>query len=85
VKFGSAAVLDLNDLHRQWYDWTMKGKTKPEFLKDQVAYYVIPAGNSGGKGEWKYASSLEALTPTGRIYFLDSTMAGRTAPSVPAR
>jgi predicted acyl esterase len=24
IKFGSAAVIDLNDLHRQWYDWTMK-------------------------------------------------------------
>jgi hypothetical protein len=73
IKFGSAAVLDLNDLHRQWYEWTMKGKAKPEFFKDQIAYYLIPAGNSGKNGEWKYASSLEALTPTGRIYFLDST------------
>ncbi|HUJ39341.1 MAG TPA: CocE/NonD family hydrolase, partial [Candidatus Acidoferrales bacterium] len=24
LKFGPASVLDLNDLHRQWYDWTMK-------------------------------------------------------------
>ncbi|MDQ6655345.1 MAG: CocE/NonD family hydrolase, partial [Verrucomicrobiota bacterium] len=24
VKFGAASLLDLNDLHRQWYDWTLK-------------------------------------------------------------
>jgi putative CocE/NonD family hydrolase len=72
VKFGPAAVLDLNDLHRQWYDWTMKSKQKPEFLKDQVAYYVIAAGNSGANGEWKYAPSLEALTAGARPLFLDS-------------
>src|SRR5213076_2251135 len=40
IKFGSAAVIDLNDLHRQWYDWTMKSGAKPSFLKDRVAYYL---------------------------------------------
>jgi uncharacterized protein len=39
VKFGSGAIVDLNDLHRQWYDWTMKAGPKPAFLKNQVAYY----------------------------------------------
>ena len=72
VKFGPAAVLELNDLHRQWYDWTMKGKTKPDFLKDQVAYYLLAAGNSGANGEWKYAPSLEALTANPRTLFLGS-------------
>ncbi len=72
VKFGPGALLDLNDLHRQWYDWTMKGKPKPEFLKDQVAYYLLPAGNSGANGEWKYAGSLEALSANPRAFFLDS-------------
>ncbi|MDQ3315442.1 MAG: CocE/NonD family hydrolase, partial [Verrucomicrobiota bacterium] len=66
------ALLDLNDLHRQWYDWTMKGKPRPEFLKDQVAYYLLAAGNSGANGEWKYADSLETLTANPRTFFLDS-------------
>src|SRR6266540_3195836 len=35
VKLGPAAIVDLNDLHRQWYDWTMKNGPKPEFLKNQ--------------------------------------------------
>ncbi len=50
----------------------MKGKPKPEFLKVQVAYYLLAAGNSGANGEWKYADSLEALTANPRAFFLDS-------------
>src|SRR6266487_5569297 len=39
VKFGKDAIVDLNDLHRHWYDWAMKNGPKPEFLKNQVAFY----------------------------------------------
>jgi uncharacterized protein len=72
VKFGPAAIVDLNDLHRQWYDWTMKNGGKPEFLKNQVAYYLIAPGNTGANGEWKYADSFEALTANSRMFYLDS-------------
>ena len=72
VKFGSAAIVDLNDLHRQWYDWTLKSGTKPQFLKNQVAYYLLAPGNTGANGEWKYADSLEALTANPRTFFLNS-------------
>jgi len=72
VKFGSNAIVDLNDLHRQWYDWTLKNGPKPEFLKDQVAYYLIAAGNSGANGEWKYANDFETLSADSTIFYLDS-------------
>jgi putative CocE/NonD family hydrolase len=72
VKFGAAAIVDLNDLHRQWYDWTMKSGAKPEFLKNQVAYYLIAPGNTGTNGEWKYADSFETLTANPRTFYLDS-------------
>jgi putative CocE/NonD family hydrolase len=72
VKLGGASLLDLNDLHRQWYDWTMKSGAKPEFLKNQVVYYVLAAGNSGANGEWKYADRLESLTANPRTFYLDS-------------
>ena len=72
IKFGSAAIIDLNDLHRQWYDWTMKNGAKPEFLKDQVAYYLLAPGNTGANGEWKHADSLETLTSNPRAFYLDS-------------
>jgi len=43
LTFGDASLLDLNDLHRQWYDWTMKEGDKPEFLKERIAYFVVGA------------------------------------------
>ncbi|MEP7016206.1 MAG: CocE/NonD family hydrolase [Verrucomicrobiota bacterium] len=72
VKFGPSAIVDLNDLHRQWYDWTMKSGAKPEFLKKQVAYYVIAAGNNGANGEWKYADNYAALIANPKTLYLDS-------------
>ena len=72
VKFGPGAVIDLNDLHRQWYDWTMKNGPRPEFLKNQVAYYLLAAGNSGDNGEWKYADNFETLVANPKIFYLDS-------------
>ena len=72
VKFGPGAVIDLNDLHRQWYDWTMKGGPRPEFLKNQVAYYLLAPGNSGANGEWKYADNFETLIANPKTFYLDS-------------
>ncbi len=64
--FGSASMVDLNQLHREWYDWTMKGGPKPQFLKQRVAYYVP------GAEEWKYAESLDAISNTTRRLYLHS-------------
>jgi putative CocE/NonD family hydrolase len=72
VKFGSASVIDLNDLHKKWYDWTMKSGSRPEFLKNQVAYYLLASGNSGTNGEWKYADSLETLVANQKTFYLNS-------------
>jgi putative CocE/NonD family hydrolase len=72
VKFGPGAIVDLNDLHRQWYDWTMKAGSKPGFLKNLVAYYLLAPGNSGENGEWKYADNFETLTANPKTFYLDS-------------
>ena len=72
VKFGPGALVDLNDLHRQWYDWTMKNGAKPEVLKNHVAYYLLAPGNTGANGEWKYADNFEALVANPRTFYLDS-------------
>jgi len=66
LKFGPASLLDLNGLHRQWYDWTMKGGTKPEFLKKRVAYYVV------GAEEWKYVDALEEIGREKKVLSLAS-------------
>ena len=59
-------VLDLNKLHTEWYDWTMKGGAKPAFLKKRIAYYVM------GADEWKYADSLETLANDKLTLYLGS-------------
>jgi putative CocE/NonD family hydrolase len=66
LTFGAASLLDLNALHKAWYDWTMKDGPKPEFLKDRVAYYVVPAD------EWKYAARLESVASGTRTLYLGS-------------
>jgi uncharacterized protein len=66
LKFGAASVLDLNKLHTEWYDWAMKGKAKPEFLKKRVAYYLV------GADEWKYADSLESIANATKAFYLGS-------------
>jgi len=66
VTFSAASVLDLNKLHTEWYDWTMKAGAKPEFLKKRIAYYVM------GADEWKYADSLETLANDKLTLYLGS-------------
>jgi putative CocE/NonD family hydrolase len=66
LKFCEASLIDMNQLHKDWYDWTMKGGEKPKFLKDRVAYYVM------GADEWKYATNLESIATERRRFYLNS-------------
>jgi len=66
LKLGNASMVDLNKLHLEWYDWTMKGGPQPEFLKKRVAYYVM------GAEEWKYADSLDAISISAKRLYLSS-------------
>ncbi len=68
LTFGDASLLNMNDLHRQWYDWTLKGGPKPEFLRKHVAYYVIGPGAEN----WKYADSLDSIATEHRTLYLNS-------------
>jgi putative CocE/NonD family hydrolase len=68
LTFGDASLLNMNDLHRQWYDWTLKDGAKPEFLKKRVAYYVVGPGAEN----WKYADDLEAIASEHRKLYLNS-------------
>lgn len=67
LKFGEACMLDMNKLHMEWYDWTLKGGSKPEFLKQRVAYYLA------GAEEWKYAVSLDSISTVTKQLYLNST------------
>jgi hypothetical protein len=66
LTFGDASLLDLNKLHTDWYDWTLKNGKKPEFLKRRVAYYVMAAD------QWKYADTLESISNSTRTLYLNS-------------
>jgi uncharacterized protein len=66
LTFGDASMLDLNKLHKEWYDWTMRDGPQPEFLKERIAYYVT------GLEEWKYADDLESIAQYRSLY-LSST------------
>lgn len=72
LEFGDASMVDLNRLHREWYDWTLKGGPRPEFLKQRVAYYVTGAGAE----TWKYADDLDAVAAERRTLYLASTASG---------
>ena len=66
LKFGPASLVDLPQLHLDWYAWTMQGGAKPQFLQKPVAYYVM------GAERWRYADTLEGVTAQSQPYFLDS-------------
>jgi putative CocE/NonD family hydrolase len=66
VKFGPAALLDLNQLHLDWYRWAMAGGKEPAFLQKRVAYYVM------GADRWRYADTLDGVTAKTKPYFLAS-------------
>lgn len=67
LKVGEASLIDLQRLHVEWYAWTMGHGAKPEFLKRNVAYYLMVAD------EWRYADSLAEVTASLQPLFLSST------------
>ena len=68
ARFGAASVVDMNRLHRDWYDWTLKDAAPPAFLKNKVAYYML----GDGAEDWRYADSLDAVTAQARVLYLGS-------------
>jgi putative CocE/NonD family hydrolase len=55
LKFGEPSMVDLNKLHVEWYDWTMKNGARPSFLEKRVMYYVMD------EDRWKSADTLDAV------------------------
>jgi len=49
------SVIDLNALHLAWYDWTLKQRGRPDFLRNHLSYFQL------GTGLWHYATSLDDL------------------------
>ena len=51
---------------RDWYDWVLKGKARPAFLKKRVAVYV------SGAEDWRYADDRGGIAPKQIAFHLDS-------------
>lgn len=66
LSFGPQALLDIERLHVDWYNWTSDKGPKPAFLKDRVAYYIA------GLEEWRYAPNVDAITTSTKRLFLGS-------------
>lgn len=67
VHFGPASLLDIPQLHLEWYAWTMANGPRPAFLKKRVAYYVM------GAEQWRYADTLANVTSNLQPLFLHSS------------
>ncbi|WP_426477205.1 CocE/NonD family hydrolase [Chryseobacterium sp. CBSDS_008] len=48
----SAANVDIGNITMEWFDYILKGKLKPSFLKDKINYEVM------GANEWKSVSNI---------------------------
>jgi hypothetical protein len=59
------AVLDMNALHADWYDWVLGHGPKPALLSDRVTYYVM------GANEWRHAHTLDGASSGNLRLYLD--------------
>ena len=62
-----SAVLDMDRLRADWYDWALGRGPRPALLKDRVTYFML------GADEWRYAPSLEAASTGQLALFLEGT------------
>lgn len=61
----SVANIGMMDIAHQWLDYILKGKPKPELLKDKVNYQVM------GTNEWKHSPSLQSINNDTLTLYLD--------------
>jgi len=63
-----AAVLDMDKLRGDWYDWALSRGPQPALLKDRVTYFMM------GADEWRYAPTLETASSGENLdFFLQGT------------
>lgn len=70
LDLGAQSLLDVKALHVAWWDHVMKDGPLPDFLRDNVVYYVL------GADEWRSAPSVDAMTAERQVWWLDSAETG---------
>lgn len=61
----SVANISMEKLAYDWLDYILKGKRKPEILKDKVNYQVM------GTNKWKHTASLAKISNDTLTFYLD--------------
>jgi uncharacterized protein len=67
LTYGPGAVINMEELHKAWYDHVLKGGPPPEFLKDRVMLFVA------GRNAWFHASDLRQIEGAAMKLELDAT------------
>jgi putative CocE/NonD family hydrolase len=70
LQIPDAAVIDMNRLHADWYDFALGRGRKPELLRERVTYFML------GADEWRYAKSLEAASSGQELVLFLAASAG---------
>jgi putative CocE/NonD family hydrolase len=70
----SVANVSMVDLAYQWLDYILKGKPKPDLLKDKVNYQVM------GTNEWRHAPSLQAINNDTLTFYLSQKILATQRP-----
>jgi len=74
VSFGPGAVMNMEELHKAWYDHVLKGGPPPAFLQDRVTWFLA------GPNTWHHASELKQVE--GPPMKLDLDLTGATVGDV---
>jgi uncharacterized protein len=56
MTFGDNSLIEMKNLHLEWFDWILKDGPKPEFLKKRVSYYML------NENQWHYANKIEDIS-----------------------
>lgn len=68
LAFPENAVLDMDQLQIDWFDWILKDGDRPAALEDRVTYYVM----GDGANEWRSAPSLDEMADDSLKLYLSS-------------
>lgn len=65
-----AAVIDMDRLRADWYDWVLGRGPQPALLRNRVTYFMM------GADQWRYASTLDAASSGKELSFFLSAPEG---------
>lgn len=73
-KIDSVANISITKIIFQWFDYILKNKEKPSFLKDRINYQLM------GTNTWKHAKSLTSVSNDSLTFFLDNANRHKLTP-----